>query len=76
MIKWLKQSCDTHELFYMENAGGYTPAYPETPPSTTADEHQPSCFALEEEKGVGWNGVGAMVPAIKEQSRAFNQLAA
>jgi hypothetical protein len=40
-----------HGLFYMENAGGYKPAYPEIPPSMIADEHQPSCFGGEEEKG-------------------------
>jgi len=55
-----------HGLFYMENAGGYKPAYPEIPPSMAAEEHQPSCFALEEEKGEGWKGSGAMEPAINE----------
>ena len=55
-----------HGLFYMENAGGYKPAYPEVPSSMAAEEHQPSCFALEEEKGEGWKGSGAMGPAIKE----------
>jgi hypothetical protein len=29
-----------HGLFYMENAGGYKPAYPEIPPSMAAEEHQ------------------------------------
>jgi len=28
------------------------------------DEHQPGCFALEEEKGGNWTGNG--VPVIKE----------
>ena len=28
------------------------------------DEHQPGCFALEEERGDGWKGSG--VPTIKE----------
>ena len=55
-----------HGLFYMENAGGYKQAYPEIPPSMAADEHRPSCFALEEEKGEGWKGSGAMGPAINE----------
>jgi hypothetical protein len=50
----------------MENAGGYKPAHQESPPSLVAEEHQPSCFALEEEKGEGWNGSGAMGPAINE----------
>ena len=55
-----------HGIFYMENAGGYKPAHPETPPSTAADERQPSCFALEEEKGEHWNGSGAMTRVINE----------
>jgi hypothetical protein len=55
-----------HGLFYMENAGGYKPANPETAPSMAAEEHQPSCFALEEEKGEGWKGSGAMGPAIND----------
>jgi hypothetical protein len=50
---------------HMENAGGYKPPHPEIPPSMAA-EHQPSCFALEEEKGEGWKGSGAMKPAINE----------
>ena len=53
-----------HGLFYMGNAGGYRPADSEIPPS--AEEHQPSCFALEEEKGEGWKGSCAMGPAINE----------
>ena len=55
-----------HGIFYMEDAGGHKPANSETPPSTTAEEHQPSCFAGEEEKGEGWKGSGAMTPAINE----------
>jgi len=30
------------------------------------DEHQPGCFALEEEKGVNWKGGGASVPSVRE----------
>ena len=30
------------------------------------DEHQPSCFGLEEERGGDWRGSGATVPSIKE----------
>ncbi len=55
-----------HGLFYMENAGGYKTAHAENPPSMVAEEHQPSCFAGEEEKGEGWKGSGAMGPAINE----------
>jgi len=55
-----------HGLFYMENAGGCEPAHLEIPPSMAANEHQPSCFALEEEMGDGWTGSGGMRPAINE----------
>jgi hypothetical protein len=30
------------------------------------DEHQPSCFGLEEERGGNWEGSGGSKPAIKE----------
>ncbi len=30
------------------------------------DEHQPGCFALEEERGGNWKGGGGTVPSIKE----------
>jgi hypothetical protein len=30
------------------------------------DEHQPSCFGLEEERGGNWKGSGKTVPSIKE----------
>jgi hypothetical protein len=30
------------------------------------DEHQPGCFALEEERGTNWKGSGRAVPSIKE----------
>ena len=41
------------------------------PPSETlrpavSDEHQPSCFGLEEERGTSWKGGGGTVPSIKE----------
>jgi hypothetical protein len=55
-----------HGLFYMEDAGGYKPAEPTTAPSRAADEHQPSCFGWEEEKGERWEGSGAAKPAINE----------
>jgi hypothetical protein len=57
-----------HGLFYMENAGGcnYEPTHSEISPSMAAEERHPSCFALEDERGEGWNGSGAMGPAINE----------
>jgi hypothetical protein len=57
-----------HGLFYMENAGGCERGHPENPPQSMApDERQPSCFALEEEKGEDWKGGGAMKPAISQK---------
>jgi hypothetical protein len=55
-----------HGLFYMENAGGCKSAQSEIPRSMEAEEHQPSCFAGEEEKGEGWKGSGATEPAIND----------
>ena len=49
-----------HGLFYMENAGGCKDE------PTGVEERQPSCFALEDERGEGWKGSGAMGPAINE----------
>jgi hypothetical protein len=56
----------SHGLFYMENAGGCKdePPHSEISPSMGAEER--SCFALEDERGEGWNGSGAMGPAINE----------
>jgi hypothetical protein len=53
----------------MENAGGTH--LTATPPTLIvdeqiADEHRPSCFALEEEKGADWKGRGAARPIINE----------
>jgi hypothetical protein len=53
-----------HGLFYMENAGGLLE--PEPPAPITADERQPSCFALEDEKGEDWKGSGATRSQIFE----------
>jgi hypothetical protein len=53
-----------HGLFYMENAGGLLEREPLA--STTAAERQPSCFALEDEKGEDWKGTGATRPQIIE----------
>ena len=55
-----------HGLFYMENAGGYKPADTDIAQPLAAEGHLPSCFALEEERGEGWSGNGAMGPAINE----------
>ena len=63
MVKTIEAS---HGLFYMENAGGYKLADPDTPPPMAAEEHQPGCFAMEEERGEGWKGSGAIGPAINE----------
>jgi hypothetical protein len=30
------------------------------------EEHQPGCFALEEERGGSWKGGGRTVPSVKE----------
>jgi len=38
----------------------------ETLQPAAPDEHQPGCFALEEEKGANWKGSGGTVPSIKE----------
>ncbi len=54
-----------HGLFYMENAGGYKPVE-QAPTPLTANEHQPSCFALEEEKGETWKGSGATKSVVNE----------
>jgi hypothetical protein len=58
-----------HGLFYMENAGGtHSTAMPPTliADEQIADQHQPSCFALEEEKGADWKSRGAARPIINE----------
>jgi hypothetical protein len=57
----------------MENAGGYKSAEPATAPTPPVEEeqHQSSCFALEEEKGNCWRGSGStMTP-----SRACDDIA-
>ena len=38
----------------------------ETLRPTRSDEHQPGCFALEEEWGGSWKGSGGTVPFVKE----------
>jgi hypothetical protein len=37
-----------------------------TLPPTIPEQHQPSCFALEEERGEDWKGTGTTREAIKE----------
>ena len=53
-----------HGLFYMENAGGTHSAT--TSPTLITDEREPSCFALEDEKGADWKGGGAAGRTINE----------
>jgi len=48
-----------HGLFHHESADARAPAL-------QPDEHNPGCFALEEEKGEGWKGSGAMKPEVNE----------
>jgi hypothetical protein len=38
----------------------------ETLQPVVPNEHQPSCFALEEEKGGDWKGSGGTTPPVKE----------
>jgi len=64
--QWPQTNTPSHGLFYMENAGGYQTVEPTSAPVIAADEHQPSCFALEEEKGEGWNGSGGAMPTVNE----------
>jgi hypothetical protein len=66
----------SHEMFYMESAGGCNVDVADAEPAAlrveeaaalrVEDERQPSCFALEEERGEAWKGGGAMEVAIKE----------
>jgi hypothetical protein len=51
-----------HGMFYLEGAGGCDAE----PAAQALEEHEPSCFALEEEKGEGWTGIGAMKPLVNE----------
>jgi hypothetical protein len=51
-----------HGMFYMESAGGC-----HSDDESPQEEHQPSCFALEEERGNHWGGTGAAGPLIKEK---------
>jgi hypothetical protein len=53
-----------HGMFYMESEGGY--GFERAVSSIAMDEHQPSCFALEEEKGEDWKGTGEMKRTINE----------
>jgi hypothetical protein len=53
-----------HGMFYMESEGGY--GFEPAVSSIAMDEHQPSCFALEEEKGEDWKGTGGMKRTINE----------
>ncbi len=50
-----------HGMFFMETASGYRADI-----ENADEEHQPSCFGLEEEKGDSWTGVGAARPLLIE----------
>ncbi len=54
-----------HGMFYMENAGGREAEQLDAATSL-AEAHQPSCFALEEERGGNWTGAGATGQTINE----------
>ncbi len=56
-----------HGMFYMESAGGCH-ADPEDldASSSQVQAHQPSCFALEEERGWDWKGAGGAGKTIKD----------
>ena len=48
-------------------SGEVEPPPPTAPvPSSVVNEHQPSCFGLEEERGEVWKGSGATKPAMHE----------
>ena len=48
-------------------SGEVDPPPPTAPaPSSTVNEHQPSCFAGEEERGEQWKGSGATKTTINE----------
>lgn len=55
-------------MFYMEEAGEYElePERQAAPPAPASDGHMPGCFGLEEERGEGWDGAGAMRQLIRE----------
>jgi hypothetical protein len=43
------------------------PKEPPRDPAGHEEQHEPSCFGLEEEKGESWKGSGAARPAIKDK---------
>ena len=51
-----------HGMFFLEDAGGLDIE----PAADWSDAHEPSCFGLEEERGEGWTGTGAMKPLVNE----------
>ncbi len=50
-----------HGMFFMESAGGYPPKI-----ERADEQHQSSCFGLEEEKGDSWSGIGGTRPLLVE----------
>ena len=51
-----------HGIFYMESAGGC-----HWDDEQLQEEHQPGCFAMEDERGEYWRGTGAARPLINER---------
>ena len=60
-------ACNGSGQLRCDVCGGSGEVEPPPPvPSSAVNEHQPSCFAGEEERGEGWKGSGATKPAINE----------
>ncbi len=56
-----------HGMYYMEGAGGIDAEPTAAAPEPAPDEHRPSCFALEEERGESWKGTGAAKSPVNER---------
>jgi len=56
------------DMYWFTSAAWSTPRISNEPAinNPLPDEHQPSCFGLEEERGGSWKGSGGTVPSIKE----------
>jgi len=53
--KWLRTEATLQADRSREKMAGL-----QNPPTRAPDEHEPSCFALEEERGENWKGGGAL----------------